>query len=640
MDNFLDKYESKAGNNNKYQYIILFISWFTFSTQVLLFSSMPYLQERPEYTIINTLNKKTETYKFNQKSCEKYSNFINNRLNLLNFSEEYNEEKSTNYNFYNNVLNNFQNYIYLIKNNLIYKENKHESHSLNDIKLYIHRKPTSIAAEIGFYCNEMKLAILNLLSFLGAAIGYLIAPLINTLIGRKLTIVVLLAVTLLDSFVIAFAPSYELIVASFFIYMVCSSSATISIFLYLVDITSTKRRSLFTYINNLGFSCSIIFNVSLLIIFNNYQVLLYVNSVCAFLIIIAIITLGFESPKYHLENNNYKGYVKTWKKIATFNKRLSKYSSILEEENVKNRINSVKNNLPNSDLNNKKNLSELQVETNIKINSNSNSCLKNNEKFSNNNENKESLIESEDAYIIDTIKDYNEINNLESRDRSDSESSIITKKKQNVKRSMFDLCRYKSQRITFIIINFTFFVSIGSYFANTVNIKNLPVGDIYFMGYIDGILQFVILIILPFIIEIKFLGRKGLMIGSFFLLSISSFMLTFINLPDNFTIFFFFFSKGLLTIITNSIYIIVVEVYPTSVRKYGTSIGFMVGKLGAVLLSFISELVSPFVINLIFFIGAIIVLLSYFKIEETQGKPLKNEIPELCKDYYLLIEDE
>ncbi len=82
----------------------------------------------------------------------------------------------------------------------------------------------------------------------------------------------------------------------------------------------------------------------------------------------------------------------------------------------------------------------------------------------------------------------------------------------------------------------------------------------------------------------------------------------------------------------NIFFVLCNESYPNTIRNFGYGLNIGTGKVGALILSFVSELISTTQINILFSTACFIIFICTFFIEETYGKTLSTEIPELLEE--------
>ena len=89
--------------------------------------------------------------------------------------------------------------------------------------------------------------------------------------------------------------------------------------------------------------------------------------------------------------------------------------------------------------------------------------------------------------------------------------------------------------------------------------------------------------------------------------------------------------KIFLTGAINTMFVIMVESYPNTIKNFGYSINTAVGKIGALIVTFLVEIMNSRDINIMFTCFGLINFILFFKIKETRGRPLEADIPELME---------
>ena len=74
------------------------------------------------------------------------------------------------------------------------------------------------------------------------------------------------------------------------------------------------------------------------------------------------------------------------------------------------------------------------------------------------------------------------------------------------------------------------------------------------------------------------------------------------------------------------------EVYPNSIKMYGYGVNVMTSKLGALVFTFVLELIPPSLVNLVFGLLCGVNLVACFFVVETLGRAIEAEIPELVQE--------
>lgn len=195
------------------------------------------------------------------------------------------------------------------------------------------------------------------------------------------------------------------------------------------------------------------------------------------------------------------------------------------------------------------------------------------------------------------------------------------------KYSPFDLVQFKSQRNKFLSLCIIWFIICGVYFGNTVNIKNLP-GNIFVNSCINGIVEFSAMILGGYLMNNPSFGRKKTLIYVSISFFICYFIIAFFS--NNFSLVFFsFIAKLALGAGLNILFVLSGESYPNTIKNYGYAFNTACGKTGALVLTFILELLTEFQVYSLFSMLGIVSFFLLLGIKETRGKPLVAEIPEL-----------
>lgn len=198
------------------------------------------------------------------------------------------------------------------------------------------------------------------------------------------------------------------------------------------------------------------------------------------------------------------------------------------------------------------------------------------------------------------------------------------------KYSNADLIVFKSQRLKFLFLCFIWFSVCGMYFGNTVNLKNLK-GSIFKNVFINGAVEFSALLVSGNIMNTHILGRKYSVLFNSVIATLGYFIITFVPLSDTFELIMPFLCKFVLAQNLNILFVISGESYPNTIKNFGYSLNTSLGKVGALTLTFVMEILTSFSANLLFSILALLTFVMIIFIKETRGKPLVAEIPELIE---------
>lgn len=196
--------------------------------------------------------------------------------------------------------------------------------------------------------------------------------------------------------------------------------------------------------------------------------------------------------------------------------------------------------------------------------------------------------------------------------------------------SYIDLIKYPSQRYKFLNLSLIYFLCCALYFGNTMNIKNLK-GNILKNCYINGAFEFLGYFSSGFMMNSK-LGRKGNSKLNYLsvIVIIAIILILFSN--DDVVTYLSLVAKAFLASNINNMFVICGESYPIQIISQGYSANTFIGKLGAIIISFVVEVVSSLTLNIMFICFALINLILFFLTDETKGKTLELNIPEISKE--------
>lgn len=236
----------------------------------------------------------------------------------------------------------------------------------------------------------------------------------------------------------------------------------------------------------------------------------------------------------------------------------------------------------------------------------------------NNQDKRPSLIYVEDEVIEEKDKE-----NLKEKENN----TVLKSKTYNI----IDLFTYKSQRLKFISLCVIWLLASGVYFGNTVNIKNLP-GNILVNAMINAAVQATGMILSGVLMNLPILGRV-ISNRIYYIFSFIGYLLVaVVPASDTVKLILSFSVKIALTGSINTLFVLSGESYPNSVKNIAYGINVGIGKLGALILTFVIELLTNFQVNIIFSSLSLVTCFFFFLLEETLNKPLQTDIPELMEN--------
>lgn len=157
--------------------------------------------------------------------------------------------------------------------------------------------------------------------------------------------------------------------------------------------------------------------------------------------------------------------------------------------------------------------------------------------------------------------------------------------------SFLSLFESKETRLIFLIMSFIWFTTSGIYYGSIVFIKVLP-GNVYLASTILYVAEIFSNILTNYMIDNKYLGRKGSYILCFSLNSITLLISIIFVETENMKSVFLVILRFLITTVYNINYIYSAEVYPTVFRALGLSYNSLFGRLGIIVNMLLLEILE------------------------------------------------
>ena len=297
---------SYAGNENRYQYFVLFIFLFLWANCNFISVSLPYLEREP---LIKYYDSK----------------------NILHENESLSYEKCS--------------YEYEI----------------------IERFKYSWVNEFGLECDKCKIGLIGVFAFIGNTLGGIVFCFIQKYISHKKILVISSAGFMLSIFLNTFINKIDyiyyldicLLFIGLFSNCLCYSSLVIC-----QEIISSNKRSLFCSIINMGYGlCGIIYSFIFMFI-KNWRCDFYILIILSLLNCIFICIFVYDSPRIYIEKGEIEKMNKILECVACFNGLKKEFLAKSKTEEYKNLIKDIM-----ESSNNKKNdeieLKDLKEEDEI-----------------------------------------------------------------------------------------------------------------------------------------------------------------------------------------------------------------------------------------------------------------------------------
>lgn len=270
MDEKIDNIIKLSGNQNRYQYFILFLTFFLWINTCFLAVSIPLLEKNPEVKYINEEGKEVQT-QITYEICDNYKYTL------------------------------------------------------------IEEPHMSWVYDFGIYCDKVKIGLIGTFTFIGNGSGALFFPLITRFLTHKPNIILSLALFSLTIGACTFLPYYWAIMAIIIFTGTFGNLCCYSSIVLVEEVISSSSRSIFGSIINIGFSFSGVIYVLLFYWLNNWLYVFYFLIGFSFLIGVLYLLFVFDSPRVFIIQKNIDKTLYVLRGIAKFNNKLIEFEEKIKE---------------------------------------------------------------------------------------------------------------------------------------------------------------------------------------------------------------------------------------------------------------------------------------------------------------------
>ena len=625
MDEKIDKIIALAGNENRYQYFTLVVIVLLWINCNIIAVIIPYLEREP---IVNYIDKRGKYH---------YNTTIDNEICLrMQDQQKYNIVETYNY---------------------------------------------SWVIEYNIECDQMNIGFMGSFAFIGNTLGGLIFSSVNKCISHKKILIIssigFCIAVLLCTMIKSFDYFYFLLIFEVFIGMfgncLCYSSMVIA-----QEVVSSKKRSLFSSIINVGYSlCGILYSLAFYFL-QNWRYVFYLIVSASLFILILISIFIYDSPRAYINAKNYKKTMEILERIASFNGKLKIFRDSIRQEEYQDILEEIKGGEHPENKNEEENDDEFNIAKKIEEQNDEEKNIteklieKNEEKNDEEKHISEKLIEiteeknDEEKHISEKIEEKKDEENKdeealkkkreeEKRKELDEKSQIIStsvlnqektqdlidqlyeenedkkkyKKMPKIQKIKFSsLFKYPSIRYKFIILNFLWIGTRAVFNGIAIASKTFP-GNFYFNIIILYVIESVSYCASGFMIDITCLGRKRSLWIQYFIIIVCFILLAFIKLNDIQSLILNFIARFCISGTEVIYYTYSLELYPTPVRGIAFGINATFGNAGSILAPMLLEYLPRRIFLASFAVVCILNSIFLLCLPETVGKPMIESISEM-----------
>ena len=467
----------------------------------------------------------------------------------------------------------------------------------------------SWATEFQIECNSAAIGNIGAFAFIGNSAGGFVFSFISKLLSHKKILIIssfgfCLAV-FLCTIVTSYTYFYALLVCEIFIGLfgncLCYSSLVVA-----QEVVSSKKRSLFNSLINIGYAlCGIIYCLLFLAFENEWRYVFYVLIGASMLTLVFIWIFVYDSPRGYINSNNYNKVIGILEGIAKFNGKLEEFRESIQQDEYQEIMNMIKGEpiITPSERTSRINNESIGKLTNDDDTNEGETEFKNNLSNSKTNENNlsESLI---------------------------AQDKTTESKKNEEKITVWSLFKYPSIRYKFLLLDFLWVGTRASFNGVSISSKSFP-GNFYVNIIVLFILESVAYCIAGVLIDIKRLGRRGFLWIQYGIVVIVFILLAFLDLNTFGELALNYIARFCCAGIEVIYYTYSIELYPTPVRSLAFGINATFGNAGSIGAPYLLEFMISwqFLVLLAAICGVNSLLLIC--LPETVGKPMVESIKEI-----------
>ena len=445
----------------------------------------------------------------------------------------------------------------------------------------------SWATEFGIECNSADIGNIGAFAFIGNSAGGFVFSFITKFLSHKKILIISSFGFCLAAFLCTIVTSYKyfyaLLVCEIFIGLfgncLCYSSLVVA-----QEVVSSKKRSLFNSIINVGYAlCGIIYCLLFLAFENEWRYVFYVLIGASALTLALIWIFVYDSPRGYINSNSYNQVIRILEGIAKFNGKLEEFRESIQQEEYQEIMSMIKGEpiIAPSDGSSRidDTLGRLTVDD------------KN---------------EDETDYKNDTP--INKTNDNTLTDSLVSQDKTAEGQKKVEKITIWSLFKYPSIRYRFLLLDFLWIGTRAAFNGVSISSKSFP-GNFYVNIIVLFILESVSYCVAGVLIDIKRLGRRGFLWIQYGALN--------------------YIARFCCAGIEVIYYTYSIELYPTPVRSLAFGINATFGNAGSIGAPYLLEFMISwqFLVLLAAICGVNSLLLIC--LPETVGKPMVESIKEI-----------
>ena len=439
----------------------------------------------------------------------------------------------------------------------------------------------SWVSEFDIECNKLYIGLIGAFTFIGNTMGSIAFSIITKYLTHKNILIIFTLGFSLSIYACTFIDSkiyfYWILIFQIFVGLFgnCLSYSSLVI---CEEIVSSRKRSFFSSIINMGYGlCGIMYSF-IFMYFQNWRKVFYILIGFSLFLCLMIWLFIYDSPRIYIDNKDLDSALKILEGIASFNGLKKEFLKKIKTEEYNQLINEI------MEYNFHKSIEMKEIND------------------ENKNEKKNELIEISD-------------NNSE-------------KKKNQLKITIFTTLKYPSLRNKFLILCILWFGTNSTSIFIALSSKSLP-GNYYYNIISLFIFESSAYYVSGILININSLGRRGTLWLQYLIISFIFILLSFKKFSNFLELGLNFIVRFCAAAIELVFYTYTLEIYPTPVRSLNFGINLTSGNIGSIISPLVYEYLPSWLFLFIFALFSIFHSILLIFLPETVGRPMIETIEEL-----------
>ena len=179
--------------------------------------------------------------------------------------------------------------------------------------------------DMELYCSEASVGMIGSFNFAGMAIGTLLFSIMNKFITHRNLIIIFTFIYAVVLFLTTVVNYFYFRLFCLLCLGICNGLANMSTMTLVSESVSSKKRSLFAGIINVGYSCCPIVFTPLYVILGRWRFIFWLQNIIAITCAIMYLIVAEDSARMFFSKNKTEEAIDVLKRIAAFNGRLEEF---------------------------------------------------------------------------------------------------------------------------------------------------------------------------------------------------------------------------------------------------------------------------------------------------------------------------